>query len=139
MAPPPPGQHYGTGLFTFPDGSTFTGGWTALGPAGEKSRHGEGSYVNGPESYEGSWKDDFMEGKGSQKFASGASYDGIFAAGKYEGEGSYAFPDGAGYEGNWREGRMHGLGVYTDGEGVVFKGQFFNGSFNNGRAFVNLR
>jgi hypothetical protein len=34
---------------------------------------------------------------------------------------------------------MHGFGVYKDGEGVEFKGQFFNGKYNNGRAFVSLR
>ena len=34
---------------------------------------------------------------------------------------------------------MHGYGSYTDVEGVVFKGQFFNGKYNNGRAFVSLR
>ena len=38
-----------------------------------------------------------------------------------------------------QQGRMHGAGCYTDAEGVAWEGQFFNGKYDNGRAFVCLR
>jgi hypothetical protein len=132
-------QHIGTGTFTFSDGSTYTGAWTSLGPDGVKTKHGEGSYVNGPEKYTGTWKEDCMEGKGVQTFASGATFSGDFVANQYSGEGVYTWADSCRYEGGWKESKMHGFGCYVDAEGVRFQGQFFNGKYNNGRAFVNLR
>jgi hypothetical protein len=38
-------------------------------------RHGVGTFVNGPERYEGDWESDQMHGKGAYQFASGCRYE----------------------------------------------------------------
>jgi hypothetical protein len=130
----------GVGKFAFVDGSRYEGEWCLSDDgAARKQRHGRGTLLDGPERYEGGWEADAMSGEGTYSFASGATYTGAMAANAFHGEGAYSFADGAVYVGGWREGRMHGQGSYTDPEGVEWAGQFFNGKYNNGRAFVCLR
>ena len=128
----------GVGTFAFVDGSRYEGEWASF-EGGVRERHGRGTLQDGPEKYEGEWEHDAMSGEGTYSFASGAKYVGAMAANAFHGTGTYSFADGAVYVGSWREGRMHGQGRYTDSEGVEWEGQFFNGKYNNGRAFVCLR
>uniref|UniRef100_A0A7S2V7Z2 MORN repeat-containing protein 5 n=1 Tax=Fibrocapsa japonica TaxID=94617 RepID=A0A7S2V7Z2_9STRA len=127
----------GTGHFCFVDGARYDGEWINNG--GKKMRHGQGKFVDGPESYEGHWAHDSMHGQGKMCFASGAVYEGEFVKNQFYGQGSYTWSDGAVYTGGWRENKMHGEGTYKDSENVQWKGQFYNGKFNNGRSYVMLR
>ena len=49
-----------------------------------------------------------LEGKGFEKFASGAIYQGDFKNGKACGKGVYKMPDGYCYDGEWLDGLQHG-------------------------------
>ncbi|KAF0704312.1 hypothetical protein AaE_015003 [Aphanomyces astaci] len=102
-------------------------------------RHGRGTFINGPEKYNGSWHKDQMEGKGVYSFASGASFEGEFRNNLFAGDGEYRWSDGATYVGGWANSKMHGTGCYKDKDGVEWKGSFVNGKYDNGRAFLTLR
>jgi hypothetical protein len=54
----------GTGVFAFVDGSKYTGEWTLKEE--KKIRHGRGKFEDGPETFEGQWADDKMNGQGRQ-------------------------------------------------------------------------
>jgi hypothetical protein len=125
------------GTFTFADGSTYSGQFVVLN--GVKVREGNGSYSSSSESFEGTWAGDRQEGEGTYKFNSGAEYTGSFSQGAFHGQGKYLFPDGAHYEGGWSMNKMHGKGEYVDANKVSFKGDFFNGLYDSGKSFVNVR
>ncbi|KAF1331174.1 Phosphatidylinositol-4-phosphate 5-kinase, partial [Globisporangium splendens] len=86
-------------------------------------RHGVGTFVNGPEHYEGDWESDQMHGKGVYQFASGCRCEGEFVHNLFHGTGVYQWTDGA----------------YVDKDGVAWRGRFFNGKYDNGRVFHTLR
>lgn len=106
---------------------------------GKVVRHGVGTFVNGPESYEGQWENDQMHGRGVYHFATGARYEGEFQSNLFHGVGVYQWADGASYDGAWHASRMHGQGAYVDKDGVAWRGRFFNGKYDNGRVFHTLR
>ncbi|RHY49765.1 hypothetical protein DYB30_010984 [Aphanomyces astaci] len=60
----------GSGVFHFPDGSQYDGDYQSFNQV--VMRHGRGTFINGPEKYNGSWHKDQMEGKGS--FVNGNAY-----------------------------------------------------------------
>mmetsp|Transcript_70155 Transcript_70155/g.196345 ORF Transcript_70155/g.196345 Transcript_70155/m.196345 type:complete len:139 (+) Transcript_70155:44-460(+) len=126
-----------TGSFVFIDGSKYDGQF--IEEEGKKSRHGNGTFVDGPETYAGSWVNDAMEGEGTFNFASGATYVGCFANSQFDGEGKYTWADGASYQGGWKQNKMHGKGLYIDTEFVRWKGDFHNGKFFNGKSYITLR
>ncbi|OQR98222.1 hypothetical protein ACHHYP_08989 [Achlya hypogyna] len=132
-----PVEMKGTGAFTFPDGGKYEGDFETFQQV--TMRHGHGTFWSGPEKYVGSWVKDAMDGKGTYTFASGAMYEGEFKQNVFSGEGLYRWSDGATYSGQWRDNKMHGTGCYTDKDGVEWKGSFFNGKYDNGRAFLTLR
>ena len=129
----------GKGIFAFSDTIKYDGEWIEDVKIGKKLRHGLGTYINGPEKYEGAWDFDFMQGQGKYTFSSGAKYQGAFEKNLFAGEGVYTFPDGATYTGSWKENKMHGKGTYVDKNKAVFAGDFFNGCYDSGEAFVALR
>ncbi|RHX98181.1 hypothetical protein DYB28_004983 [Aphanomyces astaci] len=51
----------GSGVFHFPDGSQYDGDYQSFNQV--VMRHGRGTFINGPEKYNGSWHKDQMEGK----------------------------------------------------------------------------
>lgn len=59
------------GRFTFSDGSIYDGEFENRENGTIKVRHGKGTFSNGPESYTGSWENDFMQGEGRYIFSSG--------------------------------------------------------------------
>lgn len=115
-----------TGVFVFPDRARYSGQFVHRD--GVVKRNGNGSFVDGFLSYEGSWKDDMMHGAGTLKFSSGAKYSGTFHENRFDGSGKYQWPDGSWYDGQWRYDRMHGDGVYCDSEGRQWEGRFYNGT-----------
>merc|ERR1712166_1414374 len=107
--PGPPPVEEGNGVFIFPDSTKFDGQWQKGGELGEDfRRHGQGTHIDGEQSYEGQWCNDAMHGQGTFRYASNAVYEGLWAANHYEGEGKYSWPNGASYTGAWVASRMHG-------------------------------
>ena len=134
---PEPVIEEGAGVFLYPDGSKYEGEWRSVD--GLRFRQGQGKFSTGPESYEGTWNEDVMEGEGVYTFSSGATYSGSFVNNSFEGQGKYTFPDSAVYTGGWSNGKMHGEGEYVDADGVSWKGNFFNGMYDSGRSYISLR
>ncbi len=129
------------GRFSYPDGATYVGQYVVAAASGKPVKHGHGRYVaaNGLTSYEGEWRDDQMQGRGTFVGASGGVYTGQFDAGAFSGTGEYRWTDGAVYAGGWRASRMHGSGVYTSPDGVRWAGEFVSGLYSTGSALVSLR
>ena len=115
----------GTGQFTFSDNGTYEGEWVK-GPGETIKRHGRGKWQRGQMAYDGEWRDDVIQGRGTFKYPDGSSYDGEWLAGKYEGIGTYRFANGTRYEGEFHENKMSGKGVFTDSRGESWAGTFFN-------------
>jgi hypothetical protein len=77
----------GSGTFTFPDGSVYTG-----------------DFVRG-----------FAEGTGAYISAAGTLiYEGEFKEGRFEGQGRYYSPEGWIYEGGFKEGLFDGEGTFSN-------------------------
>ena len=120
--PGPPPVEEGNGVFIFPDSTKFgaarsclppcvplpcfcvvtmvctDGQWQKGGELGEDfRRHGQGTHIDGEQSYEGQWCNDAMHGHGTFRYASNAVYEGLWANNQYEGEGKYSWPNGASY------------------------------------------
>merc|ERR1712196_180304 len=90
--PGPPPVEEGQGVYIFPDGSRYEGQWQKGGEAGEAvRRHGQGTLVDGEQSYEGQWCNDAMHGQGVFSYASKAKYEGSWANNEYDGEGKYTW------------------------------------------------
>jgi hypothetical protein len=126
----PPEPTYGQGQFVMPDRSTYIGEYMDM--VGVKTRHGQGTYVNGSESYSGAWVNDQMSGEGEYTFGSGAVYRGTFKENLFEGVGTYTFPDGTTYTGSWKGNKMHGHGTHISADGLVTIGEFVNGIYRSG-------
>jgi len=101
----------GAGVFTFKDGSAYSGGF-ANGLA-----DGEGTYSDpsGRIIYAGGFKNGKFDGQGSYFSPDGWSYEGCFKDGLLDGQGSYFSPDGWSYEGYFKDGKFDGDGaIITD-------------------------
>lgn len=62
----------------------------------------------------------------------GGTYEGTFRDDYKEGRGTYVWLTGARYEGEWHMNVAHGFGVYRSSLGTVYAGQWFNGCFSEG-------
>jgi hypothetical protein len=138
-APKEPEFTLGNGEFEFPDSSRYVGEWKEWKEGLRKVREGKGTFINGPEKYDGSWFDDKMNGYGEYYFASGAIYKGNFQNNAFHGEGEYQFADGAKYTGGWQNNKMHGQGTYVDNSNNVYKGMFINGTYDSGDMWRPVR
>jgi len=103
-------QHPITGEATFVDGK----------------RNGRGFALHaGISRYEGSYRDDKMEGRGFITMLGqyeGERYDGEFRDGDLHGQGSYTWPDGRRLEGRWENGLPKSISSYRDQNGRVTNG-----------------
>jgi hypothetical protein len=61
--------------------------------------------------YEGSWAQGAMEGRGSATYPHGQIYNGLFSNGRREGRGTILFTNGAVYEGRFRDDDVDGQGT----------------------------
>ena len=66
--------------------------------------------------YEGQWKNDRRDGKGSYTWPDGNKYVGEYADGKQEGRGVVTWADGTKFDGEWKDGRF-ASGTYTPAKG----------------------
>ena len=61
--------------------------------------------------YDGTWVDNAMEGRGSATYPRGQEYNGMFSQGRREGRGTIRFTNGAVYEGRFRDDAIDGQGT----------------------------
>ena len=78
--------------------------------------------------YEGQWKEDHEEGKGSAKYVrANEKYVGAFKEGLPHGYGKRLFSDGSTYEGEFENDVRSGRGVFTNKEdGSKYHGEWEN-------------
>ncbi|XP_078505135.1 MORN repeat-containing protein 2 isoform X1 [Lissotriton helveticus] len=121
---PLPGPEVFRISFVFPNGDTYEGECTRT-PSGAFERNGRGIHIT-PNGiiYEGSWRDDRMNGTGRLGHPSGAVYEGEFKDNKFHGRGTYTFPNGAKYIGNFNENKLEGEGDFVDTQGLEWRGTF---------------
>ena len=74
-------------------------------------RNGQGKYtMSDGFVYEGTWRDDQIQGAGVARYPTGQIYEGQFKQGVPHGKGTMTFADGTIYEGSWLNGKMEGDG-----------------------------
>jgi len=96
------------------------------------SRNGKGTLVFRGFKYEGSWKNDKMDGKGKKVDAEGWTYDGDWKDGREHGFGELSNGERTvTYVGEWRNGRRHGHGKQVFEHGDSFDGEWEDGNFHN--------
>ncbi|KAK4755999.1 hypothetical protein SAY87_009756 [Trapa incisa] len=83
--------------------------------------------------YEGEFKNGFMDGKGTYMGPSGETYRGLWVMNMQHGQGMKSFVNGDCYEGVWRRGLPDGQGKYQWHNGNYYIGQWRNGKlYGNG-------
>mmetsp|Transcript_18799 Transcript_18799/g.34086 ORF Transcript_18799/g.34086 Transcript_18799/m.34086 type:complete len:528 (+) Transcript_18799:62-1645(+) len=80
--------------------------------------------------YEGEWKDDLFEGRGTFTWESGRSYAGFFSKDHREGYGRMIWPNADSYEGYWSRDLFHGFGVFEKVGELIYVGQFRDGFYH---------
>ena len=76
--------------------------------------------------FEGAFKDDRKDGRGSYVAADGMSYVGEFRNDQFEGFGVLTDTKGNRYEGAWKAGRRNGQGTLTAPDGTSISGLWVN-------------
>ena len=109
----------GMGVYTWPDGTRYEGGFRDTRFAGR----GVYTWPDGRR-YEGCFRDGRRHGRGIYTWPSGSRYEGQWQAGRRHGLGTYRWPDGSRYEGQWAEDAKNGLGIYTFADGHVESGRW---------------
>ncbi|CAM9274113.1 unnamed protein product [Ectocarpus sp. 12 AP-2014] len=112
---------HGQGQYRYPNSVfRYKGKWNT----GTKSGLGVFEVVGGS-TYEGTFVDGELEGKGSKLWADGRRYEGEFNRGEASGEGHFTSPAGESYVGTWALNKRHGRGklVLPNGEGS-YVGEF---------------
>jgi hypothetical protein len=141
------GKRDGQGVYYWPSGDTYRGGWS------NDQQHGEGETViasgkrlkgrwdrgkaNGifiitwPDGaqYAGSLQNGVQQGEGKLIYSNGDVYKGEFENNLKHGYGVMTWASGARYEGQYKEGKRQGKGKYWSTKGTRYEGMFWNGSF----------
>ena len=108
------------------------GSQNATRASGEtEKRHGSGiAYLtDGFKLYEGEWKENLRDGRGTYFWPDGDRYEGEWKEGLCHGKGTLYRPDGSlTYDGEWAGGYREGYGTaYRPKGDVLFEGQWKNG------------
>jgi hypothetical protein len=113
----------GYGMFTWPGGSKYVGGWKK----GEKHGQGTFTFTDGGK-YIGGWVNDKIQGQGTLIYPNGHKYVGEFKDdGTRHGQGTYTWPDGTKYVGEYRNNDRHGQGTFTSpDESSIYVGGWVN-------------
>ena len=77
----------GVGVFTWADGSQYSGGWR------NGLKNGKGTYSSPDGSYNGSWKNNKRDGYGTQLNQDGEKYAGGWSKDLKHGKGTNTFPN----------------------------------------------
>jgi hypothetical protein len=85
-------------------------------------------------SYDGEWRNGYLEGRGVYKFDDDQCYEGEFRSSQQHGEGRAQYPHGQSFSGGWKKGRIDGQGTFTYDAGSVYAGEFeFGRRHGNGK------
>ena len=136
----------GQGVRTYPDTSTYTGGFSGGEPHGQgtltysDSKSWSGEFTNG-RAHTG---EGVFRGSGSEicgvivdgypYFAKGSwlylddLFEGEWINGELQGHGKITFENGDVYEGNFEDDRFNGKGVLSYADGDIYEGEFKDGS-----------
>eukprot|EP01116_Phalansterium_solitarium_P023022 TRINITY_DN7861_c0_g1_i2.p1 TRINITY_DN7861_c0_g1~~TRINITY_DN7861_c0_g1_i2.p1 ORF type:complete len:833 (+),score=183.18 TRINITY_DN7861_c0_g1_i2:142-2640(+) len=88
-------------------------------------REGKGTFDDGQGTvYKGHWRNDEYNGKGLLKTPGGNVYDGEWKSNKQEGRGTMTFADGNKYDGMWHNGHMEGKGLMVYASGDKYDGSW---------------
>ena len=110
-------------ITNFENGCTYEGDWDP-----EKKRHGFGVYTwNDGSKYTGYWSNNAADGFGKLEHANAEVYEGNWKNDKVEGYGEYIGIDGMSYKGQWKNDLQDGQGVEVWEEISVYEGQFKEG------------
>ncbi|WP_281613192.1 hypothetical protein [Flammeovirga sp. SubArs3] len=98
---------------------------------GDGQRHGMGTYTwEDGTVYQGKWRNDLMDGRGSLKFANGNKYEGNFSKGQPFGAGVYNWANGDVFQGGFLDGKMHGRGILITRSGERHEGTWMYNQVN---------
>jgi len=86
--------------------------------------------------YEGAWRNENMNGRGTYYYADGNIYEGQWVEGNKHGEGMHTWVDGQVYTGQWVDDTMHGKGKYVFPNGNTYEGAYENGVRHGKGKFV---
>lgn len=117
------GKRHGKGTYTWgKTGATFVGTYK------DGVKHGQGKMTFPDKStYEGGWVNEVIEGTGRYIYSTGDIYQGEFMAGKRHGQGSYHNKTvGCQFVGRWQEGGFV-AGHWILKDGSMFAGSFEKG------------
>ncbi|MFA6731031.1 MAG: hypothetical protein WCR95_08600, partial [Eubacteriales bacterium] len=115
------GDKSGFGVYTWEDGSVFSGEW-------EENQELRGVYTDANGSYEGGFKNGKFSGSGKYIFANGDVYTGNFINGlENDTNGTLTYKTGGRYEGGFAAGVFSGKGVMFLPNGDNVKGNFVLG------------
>jgi hypothetical protein len=127
----------------------YTGEWAA------DNANGKGKLVVGSTSYTGTFDEgqfvagecvsadgavhsaqqfvnfQFIEGKGTVRYADGSLFAGTFKVGVREGEGRHEYPDGSSLQGVWKHDLPNGVMAWQGGAGQWLKS--YTGTYVDGR------
>merc|ERR1712217_724439 len=113
------GRRDGHGVFTWPDGSIYTGAWR------RNKANGAGWQITNRNlrravEYKGFWQDSMFHGMGNSKWSDGREYSGGHREDLKHGFGVLKWSDGCEYVGYFEKGQQHGQGKRTkDGEELL--------------------
>lgn len=97
----------------------------------DKIREGADTYTwSDGTTYDGEWKNNKTNGKGSLIYGNGDKYIGKFLNGKKNGIGTYTWSNGEKYNGEWVNDKITGDGTYTFKNGDVYSGEWNNNKMN---------
>jgi len=112
----------GYGTFKWPDGSTYTGGWSkGLWHGQATVKYADGSI------YTGGWSKGLAHGQATITYANGEKYVGEWRKNKKHGNGTFTWSDGSAYVGKFKNDLMHGQGTITYADGSILVAEFKKG------------
>ena len=116
------GEIYGKGINKTHKGNLYIGDFV------DSKREGKGKLKTKRIQYEGEFKYDRFNGKGSLVFLKeGHSYKGEFKNNEISGKGIFKWSNGDIYEGHMTNGKMNGYGKYIYSNGQIYEGNYSNG------------
>lgn len=123
------GKRDGLGRCTAANGVEYDGEWK------DNKREGNGKaeykvrgfdFAGRNWSYEGTWKQDSIHGKGTFAYGNGYSYTGEVKNNKLDGKGRKVLKDSTVYEGEWKDNALNGKGTIFFKNGDIHTGTFIN-------------